>query len=428
MSRSLLHPVRLALGAVLAAAVALSTLNTKVAGLAWLALCLLAVCTPLPARDVGTPGLRASALAWLTGCIVALALWAALSLIWHEPCCSLGGDLSSGLRLLMTAAATYILARAVGTSTLADGPTQRWLTVAVALACGLAPVLAAVQQRMFLPSHPIPWAVSVSFLVCLLLPLALDTTETRARRRLWALGSLLGIAAVLLSQSRGAYAVLAWALLLGLRAWRTRHGAAPSRAAGRRVAIVALLAALALTAATLAPGDPLRLRKAWHEVTTASEQGNFNSSMGARVYLYQLAWNGFRESPWIGLGAAERLHRIKAAGLDMPAPQREALHHVRELGHAHNQYLHNAMEGGIIGLAALLALQAGLWIAAWLLRRRDAVAGTQLWGLGWMHAIAGLSNVNLAHNYYAVMLGLSVGLVFLLASARGAAAGPGARP
>ena len=47
-------------------------------------------------------------------------------------------------------------------------------------------------------------------------------------------------------------------------------------------------------------------------------------------------------------------------------------------------------------------------------------------GVLFMHATAGLSNVNMAHNFYAIMLSLSVAVILIGAGAR--AGGPEPAP
>ena len=73
-------------------------------------------------------------------------------------------------------------------------------------------------------------------------------------------------------------------------------------------------------------------------------------------------------------------------------------------------------------------LAHGLWVglgaAAWRLRRFDPVASRQMQGVLFMHATAGLTNVNMAHNYYAIMLSLSVTLILVGAGQRAGASSP----
>ena len=400
-----------ALLGLLALAAAFSPLHSWIAALGWLSLGLLALALTDGAGQRGAPGLMSAAMAWLTGCLIAASLWATQSILWHEPCCRVSGDLDAILRLLLAAASVYVIVRARALLPFKETLTQ--LLYAIALACVVAFGLAAVRGRD-LPSNPIPWAVATSFWVCLLLPHALDALGPRAHRWVCGTGAALGLGAVVLSQSRGAFGVFLWALWLALWTHR-RHRTTTTHPRHRVAATAVLLSGLLVVTALNLPGDPLRLNTAVQEVKTALQVKDYNTSLGARVANFRIGWTGFVESPWIGLGATERIHRIRSAGNELPADQRAAFAHVRQLGHVHNQYLNNAIDGGLVGLSGLLALQVGLWLAAARLGRVNRTAGLQLWGVGWMHALAGLSNVNLAHNYYVLMLALSVGLVFVMA-------------
>jgi len=403
------YAVRILLG-ILWLAVALSPLHSWIAAWGWLTLGLLALAVTDGAGQQGTPGMMSAAMAWLAGSLISASLWVTQSIIWQEPCCKVSMDLDAVLRLMLAAVSIYVIART--RSLVPNGLAGTRLLYAIALACFLAFVLAAVQGR-YLPGNAIPWAVAMSFLVCLLLPRIFDAQEAKSCRWLWGAGALFGLSSILLSQSRGAFGALLWAMFLAI--WMHRRHRATAHRSRHRVVAAALLSGLLVTAALHLPGDPMRLNTALQEVNTALQTKNYNTSLGARIALFRLGWEGFVESPWIGLGAAERARRIHRAGEDLPADQRVAFTHVREMGHVHNQYLNNAIDGGLVGLAGLLALQVGLWVAAHRLGRFNRKAGLQLWGVSWMHALAGLSNVNLAHNYYVLMLALSVGLVFVMA-------------
>lgn len=402
--------VRTLLG-LLGLATALTPLHSWIAALGWLTLGLLALAVTDGAGPKGPSAVMSAARSWLVGCLVAGVLWATQSILWHEPCCRVSGDLDAVLRLILGAASVYVIARA--RFLVPSGSTGQWLLCAIALACTVAFGLAAARGRN-LPANPIPWAVAISFLVCLLLPRVFDGHESRGRRWLWGAGAMFGLGAVVLSQSRGAFGVFLWALWLAL--WTHRRHRTTTTHPRHRVAVTAvLLSGLLVVTALNLPGDPLRLNAAVQEVRTALQVKDYNTSLGARIALFRLGWEGLFESPWIGLGATERARRIHRAGDDLPPAQRAAFTQVREMSHVHNQYLNNAIDGGLIGLTGLLALLAGLWAAAAQLGRVNRTAGLQLWGVGWMHALAGLSNVNLAHNYYVLMLALSVGLVFVMA-------------
>jgi len=392
--------------AMLALGVALSPTNTKIAGAAWLLVCLAGLFHFF--RKPAVQDERAAACkAWLIACAVAAALATALALVWPG-----GPDtLHAEFRLLLAAAAVVPLVRHLP-------PAERWraLTLpAVALACVAAlGKVAVTPDRLMLPSNALPWSVSVTFFLCLLLPELIGGRVGPSRRKWYGLAVLAGLGAILMSQSRGAFAILVWIAWLAATYWRAAHPGFHLR----NVALGASLATTLFVSSAWLPSDPLRLRVGWNEVVTAQAHGDYNTSLGARIYLWSLAVRSIRESPWIGVGGRERLAQIKSAGVELPEPQRAQLALVRNVGHVHNQYLHAAMDGGLVGLAATLAVLAGLGAAAWRLRRFDPVASRQMQGVLFMHATAGLTNVNMAHNYYAIMLSLSVTLILVGAGHR----------
>lgn len=417
-------PVPAAL-ALLGLGVALSPLSTKIAGAVWLALCLwgAAVLVRRSLAVVRSAPL-AAARAWLLGAAVAAALATTAGWIWGD-----GTDgLNAPLRLLMAAIATAaIVARQ--SLRLPAGFCRRACD-ALAVSCGLAlACIVVVMQfhpwpRDHLPANAIVWALAIAFALCLLLPILVDGRVPPGRRLWWSVGAACGGAAILLSQTRGALGIAVWLLWLLVLAWRQRHGRWPLARIGALAA-----AAVAVAAALWAmPGDPLRMREAGREITSAESGGGFNTSMGTRVYLWGLAWQGLQESPWIGIGGAERLRRIKQAGDGLPAEQQAQLALVRTMGHVHNQYLHAMLDGGLVGLGAILAAIAGLAAAAWRLHRTDPLASRQMQGLLFIHVTAGFTNVNFAHNYYAVTLAVAIGIVLVCASRRAASQTAGSGP
>ena len=393
--------------AVLALGVALSPTNTKIAGAAWLLVCLAGLFLFFRKAAVQDDERAAVAKAWLIACAVAAALATGLALRWPD-----GPDtLHAEFRLLLAAAAVVSLVRHLP-------PAERWraLTLpAVALACVAALVVIALgSDRHSVPSNPIPWAVAMSFLACILLPVCLTSQRMGRLRVTYWLCVAAAIGAILASQSRGAFGILMWTIWLLVAVGAKNQ----TRVSKRAMGVASLLATAVLAVSVYLPNDPLRLRLGWNEVATALNEGKYNSSMGARMYLWRLGWRGFGESPLVGIGGKERLKRIKSVGADLPPAERIKFQEVRNVGHVHNQYLHAAMDGGLVGLASTLAVLAGLGVAAWRLRRFDPVASRQMQGVLFMHATAGLTNVNMAHNYYAIMLSLSVTLILVGAGQR----------
>ncbi len=397
--------------ALLGLGIALSPTHTKIAGAAWLLVCIAGAVAffrlPRPVVSATPDPVGAASRAWVMACLVCAGLATGIWLYWPEP----PDTLHAEFRLLLAAAATHqLILRA------SDPEKWRAFTLpATALACGAALLtIAPLPDKMLLPANPIPWAVSMAFLLCVMLPVVLGDPLPPAHRKWYAVSVAMGLLAIVVCHTRGAYAILVWAPWLAATNWRRAHATI-----NLRKFVVAGFAGLAILGSSAwLPSDPLRLRQGWSEVVTAERDGNYSTSMGARMYSWSLAWTSFQESPWVGLGGKERLRRLKEAGLGAPDPERAQLALVRKLGHVHNQYLHSAMDGGLIGLAATLAVVAGLGAAAFALRRADPVASRQMQGVLLLHATAGLTNVNLAHNYYAVMLSLSVAVILAGAGAR----------
>lgn len=398
-------PTRLLLWALLCLSV--SPLHTKVAGLTWLLLLIAAAFSMGSPRHQPHPNVELAGRYWLAGVAGFMASVIALALIWPSPEVWMSSDMNTWLRLMTAAWAALVLIQRANLQHNLLVHTHN--AVAVALLLGFVCVLLVGRE---LPSHPIPWAVSMALWVAFLLPHALAKAQNGFQ--IWALrvSAALGMCAVLLSQSRGAYAIILWPLVLVTANSPHLNRFALLRAGGWGAISIGLL-----TTSALLPADPLRLRQAWQEVVTSLETQDFNSSLGARVYLFQTGWAGFVESPWIGLGATERLRRLQNAGLGLPTSEQDRYSHVRELGHVHNQYLHQAMDGGLVGLTGLMALVCALVAAAWRLRHSHRIASQQLAGVAFVHTTASLSNVNFAHNYYALMLGLGVSWVLIQAAA-----------
>lgn len=402
---------------ILAGLIALGPLNSKILGAAWLFFWVFGFWIAFKTRN--TPSHTSSIAAtvtstWFKSCVLALALTGICILLSRQ-----GSDtLNAPLRILLAATAAFFLARRGAISSYL----RRILLHAIALACLLAfawTVFLTFQDpsvvvRNSLATNAIPWAVVISFYTALLLPAALSEQDSMVRRRLWLFGVGCGIGAILLSQSRGAFLIIPWCCLVYAWFWY-RNG---THHASIHRAFLMLFGAIAivLASAWFMPGDVLRMHQAVHDISEARTSENYNTSMGARLYLWGMAVEGIRESPWIGIGSIERMRRIKHAGEGESAEVQAKLHEVRSLGHVHNQYLHSALDGGVIGLASFLALLIGMAVAIFHMRRAAPITAWQLGGVLFMHATASLTNVNFAHNYYATALALAVVLPLLTAS------------
>jgi O-antigen ligase len=397
----------------------LGPLNSKILGAAWLGFCIWGLWVAFRTRH--TPPnpetvqvASAAASIWLRSCITALALTILCALIWPEN----SETLNAQLRLLLAAGAAAALLRRGGLSLRARTNIFHIITIACILAFAWAAfwTMRGADVRDLLASNAIPWAVAISFYPCLLVPIALAEDRSAFKRRIWLFGSACGIGAVLLSQSRGAFLVILWCGLV--YAWFWHHRKYASRIGFHRTLLLLFCAVTILLAgAWWGPGDVLRMRQAAQDITQFRTAENYNTSIGARLYLWEMAWKGIQQSPWIGIGGTERLRRIKQAG-DGESENPTRFSEIHSLGHVHNQYLHSAWDGGVIGLGAFLALLIGMAIAIRRLTPIDPVAGWQLGGVLFMHATSNLTNVNFAHNYYALALSLATVVPLLCAYQR----------
>jgi O-antigen ligase len=386
-----------------------SPLNTKVAGVLWFFTLLIALGLALTHRSapVSTGPVVQAARLWLLYMLGATLLWWTSAWIWNDPWAQGSADLHSAARLLSAALAAWTILR------LAPGrvelPSSASLVLAVSLACLSAYILSLLITREHYPSNAVPWAAGIACLVCVLFPVAIARESTSRVRLLALLGSALGILALFENQTRGAYGVAIWLLLL----WMSTSTYFRQRAALSIFSAITLLILIGSTALT--SNDPLRIRSAWSEAKASVSEKYFNTSIGARVFLYRMSIESISQNPLTGVGSAGRMALIKGAGSKSSDSTPASLAHVTELGHVHNAYLHHLLDGGLISLAGFLLTLAGMVSAGWILYRFSHVAAWQLWGIAFVHATTNLSNVNLAHNYYALMLSVSLFLVFLSA-------------
>ena len=396
---------------------ALSSLNSKIAGTLWgltfIGTAILAARQrPWPVADT----LDQIARVWLVATALGLTLWIVSAAIWNELYPQYSSEINAGIRLVTGALAAYWLTRVVRFRRSATGSLA--ITVALSVASLVALVVAQLaHEREQLPSHAIAWAAAMGLIITLLVARAADSTESARSRVVAALGVLCGAIAILGSQSRGVYPVIVWCVAVLLVSWYRRS---VNRA---RVLIVSALSGLAivigLAIAIAHPADPLRMREAVTSVQQVRDTQQYNTPTGARVYLFTLAWQTFKESPWIGVGAQNRLARIHGSGLGESEAKAAALWHVRDMGHVHNAYLHHGMDGGVISLFGFLLPLGALAMMAVRLRPHYPASALQMWGILFVHAVSNLTSVNLAHNYYALMLVISVALVLVQARLAG---------
>jgi O-antigen ligase len=211
-----------------------------------------------------------------------------------------------------------------------------------------------------------------------------------------------GLAAVVLSRSRGAWIILPWlAVLLVLQ---SRHRL---RMAGLLTAVALVLGGAGVAYDARQPVQVergLRLLDLWAELRQVG-QPQASTSIGSRVLMWHMAVQTVQEHPWAGVGPIERVRRVQAV---VPP---EALSDVAPLVHVHQQFLNQAMDYGLPGLLAAALSLAAFGIAA--VRCPPGRLRLQLVGLSVVHGVGLCFNANLTHGPYAFTLAALAAAVVL---------------
>jgi O-antigen ligase len=391
----------------LALSLVFSSLNSKAMGLSWLLLVLAGFFVTFqnlrqPHRMADCPWAKT----WLVVAAFALTIKAIPVWYWSDPWSERHGE----LRLFFGACALYGL---IGYKNLARNTLVMLAhALCISSAFGLSWVL--LHGRDALPSHPIPWAGGMAMISALLLALSLKSDFSQTHRRLWFFGGLLAVMAVLASQSRGAYGIVFWWLAVGLHhLWAHRQNLQGPNGlrhfTPRRLTFVAVillcLASLSQTPVFQRPAQSLQDAVNEIRVSSQSTAEGANSSVGARLYMWQNSLVAIKQSPWIGHGHDTRKELLRQWA--------EAAHsdEIKRLGHVHNEYLHQLIDHGLWGLGSQLVYLGGLLLICWQMQQKGyKTAALSLAGMVFIHFTVSLSNVNFAHNYYTISLSLFVGL------------------
>ncbi len=393
-----------------------SSISTRAAGAAWLCLSLAGVLAWLGARRAAPAqpdGLEAmpadvrAARGWLWACAAAWALMAIPTAYWSGP----WPERHPQWRLLIGALGVWLLLRHHKPST---RQLQAW-GHAAALSSVLAYVWVVTLSSDAAPTNRIPWMAGLSLLACALLTMSYSVAGVAMQTRRWwlAASALMGVT-VLLSGVRGSWPLLlVWPLAL----WGMHRSDRPLWQGAWRW-LLPLLAALFIGGLQTTPDKDnpfLRMQNVVEE-TGLQEQGaaiRYDSSSGVRLGLYKIGLIHSAETSWLGVGPEGNKRLIREALIDLGAPGL-----IQSIGHWHSDWLNPAVEFGLLGFVGYLAFAAGLSIAS----RRLAMCSTgQTSAVGMaallaMHLLTGLSNMNLAHNYYPTLLSISACL--LMASMR----------
>jgi O-antigen ligase len=404
---------------------AASTLNTKTPGFAWLLFMLAGLWAWWQSRRASdSPGqalevavtlpensYRSLAKIWLLTTLAALLLKTVPMLYWADP----WEERHAELRLCLGALGLYGLCQLPSERlrrNYLNANYMAWVGTGLAVACFLALWLVLTKGSNAAPTNRIPWAAALTLSTCTLLTLARVSMDARLRY-LWLAASFAGLLAVLASDVRGAFGLaLVWPVL-ALYLFKVKPSATLPHArlkAGLKVTAALLLVAVLIPSPFVQ--KPLeRMQIAWPEwqASQISAALGANTSVGARLYMWQRSLGATLQSPWIGYGREGRLSQVRQWGDEASSPV------VKSLGHLHNEYLHTLLDHGLWGLASLLSYSLGLVLMVRKLRATGDIKNKSLAaGLAsvlFLHMSAALSNMNFAHNYYPTILSLAVTLL-----------------
>ena len=387
-----------------------SPASTKVAGAAWFLIVFLGLWAALR-RPVLSPlnhPVVHSSLLWFATCLFALVLQCIATYYWADP----WGDRHVEVRLLLGATATFALLRHLCLTS----RQKNWLTHSLALACWVALGVSYIYGRET-PSNAIPWAAGISFFVCVLMPLSVQSKITSWQSVGWFVSALAGVVAILLSQSRGSYGIVLWVILFSgifistnfLKQCKKPNNLQlnPIFNLLRIVAVVGFLSMVLLSFPRIYQEPLTRVQAALHELKMLSAPSvpfsdGINTSVGARIHMWRAAVTEIAAAPLLGHGSNARIAWIHQLGAV------DGSDTIKNVDHLHSDFLTTLFDHGFLGLFSYMSFGISL---AWIALRLRSINKTLSWsllGLLWMHLTAGLTNMNFGHNYYGVMLALSL--------------------
>jgi len=266
----------------------------------------------------------------------------------------------------------------------------------------------------FAPSNRIPWMAATSTLACA--TLALSFAISQGQQRLLQIGvfcSLVTAITAIISGVRGSWGLLlVLPIALYFLAQNPAHYATKPTKKIVFFVTISLFATLSL-ASLFSSDSPLeRAQTAFRELSQfmygSGSPHVYESSTGIRLAMYSFGLRNALESGLIGIGhdAHKALLQDLFRELSVSGP-------VTKLAHYHNDILNPWVEFGLMGLAGYLVYFLGLVYIAFALRHTNRVASVGFTAVAITHILTGLTNVNFAHNYYPMMLSISVFILII---------------
>lgn len=393
----------------------LSSISTLAAGLMWASVALLGLAANKQneyfVADLDhAPTYLSAAKWWGLSCIIALVLMLVPTVYWSGP----WSERHPQWRLVIGALGVWLLLRK-------QRPTNgliQILACSTAIAMVLAYGLVIFLSSTAAPTNRIPWMAGLSLLSCVLLSLSYGLTESPILlRRAWLGASGLLLVTALLSGVRGSWpVVLIWAISLWMfhrfdkRLWT-----------GWWRSFILLMACSLASGLALTPKEdnPItRFQAVVMETGLEVKSPDVlpNSSSGIRLTIYKTGIQHLFDSPWMGLGPQKTKQLIRDSLSKSGVSQDVVL----TIGHLHSDFLHPWLEFGLWGIGGYLAYAVGLLVMVHNLFKQSSglIPAIGLLAVLCTHLATGMSNMNFAHNYYPVMLSISVSLILIMASIR----------
>ncbi|HYG07739.1 MAG TPA: O-antigen ligase [Stenotrophomonas sp.] len=345
--------------------------------------------------SVAPMGMNLRALLWLTAAVLAMSLWSVL-LFEHGL-----RDVDNRSRFVVLPwAALFVYALQ---------PRMVWLWRGAITGIFAALVLAAVQVAGG-DARAEGWtnAIVLADIVLVLMVLAVFC-RPRGRWIFVVPALIAGCTTIVLTGSRGVWPALLCLLVLVAMGARWRDGRT-------RLLILAGVAAIGATLVLTVPAltNQMRIGELQRDMQRY-EDGDVDSSAGARLQRLQIALATFREHPLTGIGVGHFDEAMKRL------PECNTPHWVTRchLGHAHNDLAEWAATQGVLGIFLLIAVYGvPLWLFVRLYRRsgHQRFRGPAAAGIMVVvsYVLCGLTQSMFAHqvtaSFYVSLVGALIGL------------------
>lgn len=393
--------------------------STKMAGTGWFLLVCMGVWTcwrrpVIPADSPELEVLYSGARYWLYFCLAAFLFKAVGMIYWGDP----WGTRHFDFRILLIALSLHALVTRIRLTRVQI----EWLVIALSLASLSAITVSYLhaQYEWPTPSNRINWAGGLAMLACVLLPIAGTPLKLSHWRFFPLVGVVAYVAAILMSGARGAYLAFPWIAACAVVVLRQRLSDEGSR---KVVLKLVLMVSLAVAAASwFAPKilevPQQRIATAIAEVRAVLSSSGpgldaIDTSIGARIYMWQRSVEKIQASPLMGYGREQRIAFIKEWGAEADA------HIVQDQTHLHNEYINGMVDHGVFGLLSTLTYMVGLAWLAWHLRKCVPMMAMSIGGLAFIHIMMSFTDANSQTNNYSVMIGLTLSSAFFLRLQRG---------